>query len=242
MQMRHEFTIWMENVRSGLRMTDKALLEIFGDMATLHGMSIGQGIDKRDIHHFVWMTLNWKLQITRRPKVGETVTAVTWARDYTRAQAFRDHLILDKDGNELVRATSNWVLVDDRDESILRLTPEIMDPYQSEPEHQNFPGFKFRRPPKEGPSVLREIEYPILRCMIDENGHVHNTNYLDMVREVLPEELDPEDFTGLEAAYRQEVKPENGSVIVTYGREGDSHIVRILDKEDHSLHAEVVLQ
>ena len=62
------------------------------------------------------------------------------------------------------------------------------------------------------------------------------------VREVLPEELDPEDFTGLEAAYRQEVKPENGSVIVTYGRDGDSHIVRILDKKDHSLHAEVVLQ
>ena len=35
MQMRHEFTIWMENVRSGLRMTDKALLEIFGDMANV---------------------------------------------------------------------------------------------------------------------------------------------------------------------------------------------------------------
>ena len=92
MQLRHDFTVWMEDVRSGLRMTDKALLEILGDMAMLHGMRIGQGINTRHIHHLVWMTLNWKMKITRRPKAGETITAVTWARDYTRVQAYRDYL------------------------------------------------------------------------------------------------------------------------------------------------------
>ena len=35
MQLRHDFTVWMEDVRSGLRMTDKALLEILGDMLNI---------------------------------------------------------------------------------------------------------------------------------------------------------------------------------------------------------------
>ena len=122
------------------------------------------------------------------------------------------------------------------------MTPEIMEPYHPEADRENFPGFSFRRPPKEGPAVLGEIEYPILRCMIDENWHVHNTCYLDMVREILPAETDPESFTELEAAYRKEVKPENGSVIVTYGKEEENTVVRILDKEDRSLHAEFVLR
>ena len=242
MQLTHNFTVWMENVRSGLQMTDKAILEIFGDMAMLHGMSIGQGIDTRHIHHMVWMTLNWKLKITRRPRAGETVTAVTWACDYSRVQAYREHLLLDKNGNELVRGTSNWVLVDERDESILRLTPELMDPYRPEPERKNFPGFRFRRPPKEGPAVLAELEYPILRAMFDENGHVHNTCYLDMVREVLPEGLDPESFKDLEAAYKQEIRKEDRSVLVVYGKEEDWHVVRILDKTDRMLHAEFLMK
>ncbi|MBR4166121.1 MAG: hypothetical protein IKR43_07775 [Lachnospiraceae bacterium] len=242
MQLRHEFTVWMEDVRSGLRMTDKALLEILGDMAMLHGMRIGQGINTRHIHHLVWMTLNWKLKITRRPRAGEKITAVTWARDYTRAQASRDYLILDEAGNELVRASSNWVLLDDRTMTILRLSPEYMDPYEQEPDHENFPGEGFRRPPKEGPEVLRKIDYPILKAMIDENGHVHNTCYLDMVREVLPGDVDPEDLLYLESCYRKEIRPGAGQVIVTYGQEEDAHVVRILDEEDGSLHAEFVLR
>ena len=242
MQLRHEFTVWMEDVRSGLRMTDKALLEVLGDMAMLHGMRIGQGINTRHVHHLVWMTLNWKLKITRRPRAGEKITAVTWARDYTRAQASRDYLILDEEGNELVRATSNWVLLDDRSMTILRLTPEYMDPYEQESDREVFPGESFRRPLKEGPGILRQIEYPILKAMIDENGHVHNTCYLDMVREVLPEGTDPEDFTFLEAAYRKEIKPELGHVTVTYGKSEEGSVVRILDPADGSLHAEFVLR
>ena len=78
--------------------------------------------------------------------------------------------------------------------------------------------------------------------MIDENGHVHNTCYLDMVREVLPEKLDPESLTYLESCYRKEIRPGAGRVRVTYGREEDAHIVRILDEEDGSLHAEFVLK
>ena len=242
MQLRHEFIVWMEEVRTGLQMTDKAIMEMLGDMAMLHGMRIGQGINTRHIHHLAWLTLNWKVKITRRPKAGETITAVTWARDYTRAQAYRDYLILDEEGNELIRATSNWVLLDDRTMTILRLTPEYMDPYEQEADHEAFPGFSFRRPPKEGPEVLKEIEYPILKAMIDENGHVHNTCYLDMVREILPAETDPESLTDLESCYRKEIRPETGHVTVTYGREGEAHVVRILDPADRSLHAEFVLR
>ena len=73
-------------------------------------------------------------------------------------------------------------------------------------------------------------------------GHVHNTCYLDMVREVLPEDVDPEDLLYLESCYRKEIRPGAGQVIVTYGREEDAHVVRILDEEDGSLHAEFVLR
>lgn len=242
MHIEQDFTVWMENVRDGLQMTDKALLELLGDMAMLHGMRIGQGIDTRHIHHLVWMTLNWKMRIARRPKAGETVTAVTWARDYTRVQAYRDYQIFDREGKELVRATSSWAVLDDRTMTLMRLTPEIMEPYQQEPDREVFPGESFLKPAREVPDVLNEIRYPVLKAMIDENGHVHNTAYLDMVREGLPEELSPESLMSLDSVYKKEIKPETGQVIVTYGRTGAAHVIRILDPTDRSLHAEFVLK
>ena len=41
--------------------------------------------------------------------------------------------------------------------------------------------------------------------MIDCNGHMHNTAYLDLVNEVLPDDLDEACFDHVEINYRKEI-------------------------------------
>ena len=43
--------------------------------------------------------------------------------------------------------------------------------------------------------------------MIDCNNHVHNSSYLDLVTEALPEGVDQRLFDHLEIAYRHEIMP-----------------------------------
>lgn len=76
------------------------------------------------------------------------------------------------------------------DKTSSHLSPEIMDVYGCEPEHQNFPDFKFGKVRKPETSFLSSQTFTIHKAMIDCNHHVHNPAYLDLVAEGLPEGLD----------------------------------------------------
>lgn len=95
--------------------------------------------------------------------------------------------------------------------------------------------------------------------MIDCNHHVHNAAYLDMAREVLPEDADRQHFSQLEIIYKKEIRP-GDTVLLEYGRDGGQacqcqadpsgrqgsgaqgkHYVMIRGQEDGALHAAIIM-
>lgn len=91
---------------------------------------------------------------------------------------------------------------------------------------------------KEEPSILKlfdeyinEKNIAIRRNDMDFNGHVHNLNYLDYIKEALPEDKCNIEFDNLRIIYKKEIKFDD-KIIVKSNNEDKKYYFVISDKND----------
>jgi medium-chain acyl-[acyl-carrier-protein] hydrolase len=126
------------------------------------------------------------LQIIKRPEYNDELNVYTWSTSANKLFADRDFKVLDNNGETIIIATSRWIYMDINKRRPVRITAEIMDRYESEPERRVFSEeiTKNEIPDTE----YKEISYNILRRDVDYLGHMHNISYLDAAYEIMPEE------------------------------------------------------
>jgi acyl-ACP thioesterase len=128
-----------------------------------------------------WAIIRHRVQITRLPTEGETITVETWPLPTTRSAFPRATVGYDEEGKELFRTMALWVLMNTKTrtmvlpgksgiglEGLLRGT-ELATPSSILP--KNWENHFFR-----------QVRYSEL----DRNGHMNNTRYLDWVADLLP--------------------------------------------------------
>lgn len=240
MQAEQYFFVGIQDVGENNELNDKAFLEAMGNVTNIHGKIVGQEMGNKAIDGLAWVVLNWKLCVYSRPKACESYLVKTWARDYSRAEANRDFDVYNADGALIAQATSKWAVVDTAAGSVFRLTPEFMDAYRGEPEHINFPGFRFMKPRLSGLTPVSSLDFTVNKSMIDANDHVHNTAYLDLAAEILPGGADKLMQNNVEISYRREIKPHETVNLELY-EDGEKRCVVIRDRDDASLHAYITL-
>ncbi len=207
MQVEQKFFIGAQDVGAGNKVRNKALLEMLSNVAIVHANAAGQGWTEEMTRTAVWVVLHWKLEVYRRAGLCEVLTARTWCADHDRLRAYRDYELLDRDGQVVAKATSDWTALDPVKGSLIRLSPEWMAQYQCEPDKRAFPGYEFPR--REIPAAaepLRTGFFTVNHSMIDYNHHVHNTAYMDLVDEILPEGLEEAGFDHVEITYKKEAR------------------------------------
>ena len=239
MQVSQWFYVGVQDAGAGKEMTNKAILEAFTNVANIHADKVGQGMNNRP-SDLAWVVHNWYMEVYRRPLAGETVIGKTWARSYDKLQAFRDLELMTMGGETLAKATSLWVAVNPQTRRILRLTPELMEPYGPEIGQDAFPGYTFPRTWPEEQEFLDEISYKITKSMIDVNGHVHNPAYLDIVSELLPEEKEQHHYSRTEILYRKEILPQE-TVKAGYFMTEDNKLCAVIKSQTGDVNAIVLL-
>lgn len=128
-----------------------------------------------------WALSRNKVQFTRIPKLGETITLETWPLPATRAAYPRSTIAYDEMGNEVFRAISLWVLMDKESRAMILPkksgvdVPGILRGTELTVPHSILPV------PLQNRS-LRQVCYTDL----DQNKHMNNTRYLDWVEDLLP--------------------------------------------------------
>ena len=239
MQVMQDFLVRMEDTGKGFKLSNKGFVTMLTNLACLHGNRIGQGLMDREKCHLSWMVVGWRLVVDHRPLLSETVHGLTWASGWGRLQTTRDFLLQDGQGTA-AKATSSWLVLDEHNTHILRMTPEIVDPYGPEPEHPTFPGYVF---PREAPAFEpeRTVEVRVGRAMIDCNDHVHNVAYLDLFAEALPEDEDMDRFNDLVLVYRREIRP-GQRITAVYGRAGEERVVLLQEADADQVHAFLLLR
>ena len=151
------------------------------EVAGMHCVELACGYDTLRSQNLFWAVARHRVQITRLPKLGETIRVETWPMPTTRAAYPRSVVAYDEGGNECFRSISLWVLMNTETRAMI------------------LPG-------KSGISVLGtlrggELESPsnlLVRprgsvcrrrvCFtdLDRNGHMNNTRYLEWVADLFP--------------------------------------------------------
>lgn len=149
------------------------LMNIFQDTADSHASDMNMGIDYCLTHGLAWVGANYHVQINRLPKMHEKITIISWPSIEKKLGAIRDFQILNEQGENIINATSQWILIDftSKRPVILR---EHLPEYQAIPERSMESDFNKIQAPT---AIDYEVEFKIRFDDIDLNGHVNNAVY-----------------------------------------------------------------
>ena len=238
--------IYSEKVKIGLKNIGKqnkinniGILEFLENVASYHSDLVGYGANNVFKTGIVWILLDWKLRVIKRPTYGDILTVNTWASGAKKFFTYRDYEIYDDKNNLCAIATSKWALIDINQRKIQRITQEIINPYEQE-EKRVFLNEELDKInlPK---SFISSIEYKVTRKDIDINNHMHNLCYLDLAYEALPEEVyNQKPFDNVRIMYKKEIQYKD-NIKCHYTKQENKHIVVIDSNDGNTLHAIIEL-
>ena len=175
-----KFTLNDSHVDCFGRLKPSCLLQCIQEVASIHGSAMGADYDTLMARNLFWAILRTRVQVTRLPHSGETITLQTWPMPTTRVAYPRSVVAFDAEGNEVFRAITLWVMMD-------RTSRAMVIPAKS--------GFLFegRLEGNElavpGSLAPRSMEFESSRrvCFtdLDINGHMNNTRYFDWIYDLL---------------------------------------------------------
>ena len=210
---------WLDFDRYG-RLRPETILDIFQDVATMHAESLGTGRDDMLEHGVVWVVVRMKYEVVREPEHFQVVTARTWPHTLTNFSFMRDYELLDEAGDILVRASSEWVLMNLETRRFVKMK-SLYDGPTDFVADRSFDG-KMRKVPS-----FDEDNRPVYEVMptnsdIDLNGHVNNARYTNFIVDA----LDPDERGSVrtfQIDYRHEAFP--GEPLLVHSRVEEGRVL-----------------
>ncbi len=87
------------------------LMNILQDMADDDAARLGFGLKFCIENGMTWVGTNYALEIDRLPKIHENIAIETWPSAKNKLSAYRDYEVFGEDGSSIIRASSQWVLI-----------------------------------------------------------------------------------------------------------------------------------
>lgn len=178
---RQTFTLSDIHLDCFRRLKPSVLLYFIQEIAGNHAAELGTGWEVLAQKNLFWALIRHKIQITRLPEAGETITVETWPMPTTRVAYPRATVAYDRNGNELFRSVALWVLMD------LQTRAMILPGKSGVTVNGLIRGTELELPPSIVPkSLANTSSRRVCFTELDRNGHMNNTHYLDWVDDLLP--------------------------------------------------------
>jgi len=160
-----------------------SLLDYFQDAAACHAEELGFGMTCIAEKKMIWVLSRLRLAMDRMPELGEELTIETYPDGFERVFALRQYALRDAAGKLLVRASSDWLLVD-----MVRMRPLIASRVLGDrmPLNTGLPRFFSEMPKLAAPETLTPCaDYRVLQGDIDLNRHLNNAVYARFITDAL---------------------------------------------------------
>ena len=176
-----QFTLTDLHVDCFLRLKPSVLLYFAQEVSADHAAQLGSSWETLAEKNLFWAIIRHKVQITRLPLSGETITVETWPLPATRVAYPRATIAYDAQGKELFRTMALWVLMDTQ-------TRAMVLPGKSGVDVPGIVrGLEADMPASIVPkSLTQATEHTVGYALLDRNGHMNNTRYLDWLNDLLP--------------------------------------------------------
>ena len=181
---KHQFTVTQMQVDCFGRARPGVLLYYIQEAAGCHCSLLAVDHDTLSHKHLFWAVTRSRVQITRLPRLGERIFIETWPMPTTRVAYPRSVVAYDGQGQELFRSISLWVLMDDRTRTmVLPGKSGITVDGALTGAELTIPRAIATRP------MDNTHSYTVGYSLLDRNGHMNNTRYMDWVDDLLPSEF-----------------------------------------------------
>lgn len=201
-----------------------SLLNFFQDIADINAEESGLGLTFCLENNFIWFGAAYELEIISLPQLGDEIEIISWHCDEKKYSAIRQFLVLDKAGNPIIKASSEWILF-----NTLKKRPAVIK--DSLPEHScveeqvlKTDFLKIQTP--------KAIDYQKSTLStfddIDINQHVNNAVYVKWAQNSLPSDiLDTREIKEIKINFRKECKQDQEILIDVKLEENKSiHIIK----------------
>jgi len=161
------------------------LFKYLQEVASQHSEAMKIGFVDLKSNKGAWVLTKQLLEVDRLPKALEEFTIHTWSQKYNKIVATRNFLMTDKENHVIIKATSDWVVLDLEKRRIIPLTKINLDYIQSY-DYDLFPQ-SLNKIVINQHNLVNEFTKKVRFSDIDLNGHMNNTNYVDMVLDSMAE-------------------------------------------------------
>ena len=235
-----ELIVRGQEVNQDKFITNKALLELFSNITMKQSYDAGH-TSNEGVSPVSWIVLGWNMKVFHRVRMFEKIRVATWVHTYNRVRSEREYAVYDEKGEVAAIAIAQWAALDGKKGTFLRLNPELMDPLEPEPDLGNFPGYQFPllKQPAEPADKTEPVQ--VYRQMIDYNGHLHNSEYLNLADQIYPIPVYRHLFNHVEVIYKKQILPDE-TVILEYRCIDERHVVTVYHPENGELCAMVIQQ
>lgn len=170
------------------KLTVTGITNYLQDCSTFQSEDLGLGVEFLKSRNRAWWLSSWQIVINRYPVLGEEVVVGTWPYDFKGMYGYRNFTIQDKSGCYLVRANSVWFFYDLAAGRPTKVQESDIRGYQMgrhDPLEMNYAPRRIQIPAE------FEERDPIVIAMhhIDSNRHVNNAQYIELAKELLPEDF-----------------------------------------------------
>ncbi|MBR1380556.1 MAG: hypothetical protein IJ560_03125 [Alphaproteobacteria bacterium] len=216
------------NMRPGILMNE---LQGMGDT---HAQMLGCGRTFIHENHIAWVVTHYLVDILEMPTNGEMLTFSSWPSVQDNLRATRDFEVRGSDNRLMVRATSQWILIDLARRMPLRLREHLPTWTINETRAWNRTFDKF--------ADFTPTNTHVMKCRfddVDENQHINNAVYAVWATESVGYVFrNSHKLTGLEINYQREINPDTPSVMVDVLIDGNTSYHKV--RTDNTIHARII--
>lgn len=179
-----QFTLTDLHLDRFRRLKPSVLLYFIQEVSGNHAALLGAGWETLAKKNLFWAIIRHRVQITRLPEAGETITLETWPMPTTRVAYPRATVAYDEDGNILFKSVAIWVLMDTNTRAMVLPGKSGVDvPGSVRGIEGEMPTSISVKNPEN--RVCRKVGY----AELDRNGHMNNTYYLNWTDDLLPSDF-----------------------------------------------------
>lgn len=200
------------------------------EIAWEHANILGFGFEHLREDKLFWVLSRLLVRIDRLPSWKEEIMLETWSRGTNGFYAFRDYKFIDKQGVEIIKATSSWLVLDIETRRIHRLN-----------QYRSFPGsvervFDHDAGKVEAPQLTSEPTYfPVKFDEIDINQHFNTGRYLERINNSYSFDFHEENrLKELEVNFIREGMPNDLLAVIREDISPENHLCSVVREKDNS--------
>lgn len=161
------------------------LMNILQDIADVNASELGFGLDFCIQNGMTWVGANYVLEINRLPQIHENITIETWPSAKNKLTAYRDYEVFEEDGNSIIKATSQWILLNLETKRPISVLEKMADKPMLEERSINTSFPKIGELTK----IDSQFKFRVRFDDIDLNKHINNAVYILWATEAVDEDF-----------------------------------------------------